>query len=178
MLNHIDFSCNQSTFITLTLCLLFPVILFFITRVNKFRGKNAQQFLVCTLITLISWLSTLILTKTIFFSNAEIITTNIFIIICALLVYLEIWGLLSRGYTIGLLLTFYKIQKPLNEQELADSYRGGQGLAWLIDHRFRGLITAGLLRREGDYFALTKKGAIIAFFYEKFIQLFGLRQTG
>lgn len=178
MLNHIDFAFSTSIFISIASCLLFPVFLFFASRLESYQEKNASQFLICTIITLMSWLCGLILTKSIFFSSIELALTNIFILICALLIYLEIWGLLSRGYTIGLLLTFYKAKKPLNIQELGKCYRSGRGLEWLIEHRFAGLTTADMLRREGDKVTLTYKGTIIVFIYQLFIRLFGLRYTG
>ena len=178
MINGINVICDTSILITLILCILFPIFLFFIARFKIYQGKNASQFFICMLVTMLIWLSSLMAVTQLFSLSMELILTNIFIMICALLVYLEIWGLLSRGYTLSLLLTFYKAKKPLNIEELGNSYRSGYGLKWLIEHRFAGLEAAGMLRTNGDKVTLTYKGVIIVFVYQLFIRIFGLKVTG
>ncbi len=96
----------------------------------------------------------------------------------ALLVYLEAWALLSRGYTLGLLLTLFRGAGPMTDAALAASYRQGQGLGWIMRHRLGGLISTRLVRRQGDLIVLTLPGAIIALLYRAAIAVLGLKVTG
>lgn len=178
MLKQIDFSYDTSIVITLMACLCFPIILWLITRITVFKNRNAFQFFITTLILSVTWLSSLYITH--FFSHFDITLffTNIFILLSALLVYLEIWGILSRGYTLGLLLTFYKSQQPLTVVDLSNAYRNGQGLNWLIEHRLGGLIAANMIRKNENSIQLTKKGSFVTWLYQLFIRFFGLRYTG
>jgi hypothetical protein len=58
------------------------------------------------------------------------------ILASALLVYLEIWALLTTGYTIGLLQTLFRCKRPVTDAELAASYRhGGIGMHHAGPHR-------------------------------------------
>jgi len=45
-----------------------------------------------------------------------------------MLIYLEFWGLMSRGYTLGILLTLLDAERPLTETEIASRYRAAR--AW------------------------------------------------
>jgi len=96
-----------------------------------------------------------------------------------MLFYLEVWGLLSRGYTIGVLLTLLNADHPLTETEISSQYRGGEGLDWVMRHRLGGLIAAGLVEQQGDRVALTCiRGRAVARLYEVSITVLGLRRTG
>lgn len=79
-----------------------------------------------------------------------------------LLLYLEIWALLSRGYTLAMLLSLLDTSTPLSADEIARRYRGGAGLAWIMEHRAGGLEAARLIRRQGGQIRLTVRGAVVA----------------
>jgi hypothetical protein len=97
----------------------------------------------------------------------------------AVLVYLEIWGLLSRGYTLGLLTTIHQAGQPLPAAELARRYRGGEGLEWIMRHRLAGLEAAGLVRQDGENLVLTPRlGNAVAWSYRVAVALLGLKVTG
>src|SRR5205807_7885585 len=81
----------------------------------------------------------------------------------ALLFYLEVWALLSRGYTLGLLLTLHRAGRPLDDSELAARYRGGAGLSWIMSHRIDGLLSAGLVSLENGQVVLSPRlGTLVA----------------
>jgi hypothetical protein len=95
------------------------------------------------------------------------------------LAYLEVWGLLSRGYTLGVLLTLYKAQAPLTESQIAAAYRGGDGLTWIMSHRLGGLTAARLVAvRDGAVQLTPLLGRIVAHSYRAAITVLGLRRTG
>ena len=96
----------------------------------------------------------------------------------ASLFYLEAWALLSRGYTLGLLLTLHRATHPLRDSELAALYRGGAGLSWIMRHRLAGLISAGLVSIEGGQVVLSRTGMFVATVGKYSIVVLGLRKTG
>jgi len=169
MINGIDFSMGYPVQITLIASVFFPIVLMIIARIHKLSGRNDIQFTLSFIITSIAWLGVL---------GTESICVSFFLYIGIILCYLEIWGLLSRGYTLGLLLTFYKANTPLSASELAGLYRGGEGLEWLITHRFAGLASAKMIERQGDKITLTTRGTIVAFLYKLSLLFFGLRYSG
>jgi hypothetical protein len=97
----------------------------------------------------------------------------------SMLVYLEIWGLMSRGYTLGIILTLYNAGRLLSEAEVSRSYRGGEGLAWIMCHRVGGLMAAGLVAKRNEDLVLTPlRGRIVAHLYRISIFVLGVRRTG
>ena len=179
MINGIDFSVDYPTKVALVTCALFPIILMIITKIPRLAGRNALQFLLNYFITTIVWIGALgfFVQKTMPISF-ESLCVSFFLYNGVMLGYLEIWGLLSRGYTLGILLTFYKANAPLNPDELANLYRGGEGLAWLIKHRFSGLASAKMIKLQNNRVVLTTRGIIIAYLYKLSVWFFGLRYTG
>ena len=109
-----------------------PLYLLVITRLPGTVGRNALQFLISFLVMVLLWAGASFL-----WPGAEKLTppdiiVAIMTLVGAGLFYLEIWGLLSRGYTLGLLLTLLKAGRPLSEEELAHNYRNGEGLSWIM----------------------------------------------
>ncbi|HKF10916.1 MAG TPA: hypothetical protein VKB89_19675 [Xanthobacteraceae bacterium] len=100
------------------------------------------------------------------------------ILASALIIYLEIWALLSRGYTLGLLLTLFRGKAPMSDAQLAASYRQGEGVGWIMRHRLGGLLSARLVRRQGDCVVLTGAGALIGILYRAAVATLGLKVTG
>lgn len=179
MTHGIDFSLSYPIQITLLMSALFPVILLFLAKTVWLSGRNALQFLATYLLTTFSWVSILLIfTKEPINLFVNSLWISFFLYHAIILIYLEIWGLLSRGYTLGLLLTFYKANTPLTIDALANSYRGGKGLYWLIHHRFAGLAAAKIIKLDHDKVTLTARGKFIASIYDLSIQFFGLRYSG
>jgi hypothetical protein len=163
-----------------TISLAFPLILLLVTRLGSLRGRNAAQFLVATLIQVLAWfLGSLVLPHG--FRPAQIIDWVLaaMILASALLIYLEIWALLSRGYTLSMATTLRRAGGLLPAEEIARSYRGGLGLEWIMRHRIGGLMAAGLVRRTDRYLVLTSPlGLLAVLAYKIAIAAFGLRKTG
>jgi hypothetical protein len=76
------------------------------------------------------------------------------------------------------LLTLFRGKRAMTDAQLAASYRGGQGVGWIMRHRLGGLMSTGLVRRQGDRIVLTSTGAIIAMLYRAAIAVLGLKVTG
>ena len=102
-----------------------------------------------------------------------------FLLGAALLFYLEVWSLLSRGYTLGLLLTLYRAGGSLDDDELARRYRGGEGLSWIMRHRLAALVQSGLVQQEDGVIRLTPAlGVSVVWLYKVSTAMLGLRPKG
>ena len=175
MLGHLDFTAGAAVVTSLVAVALFPAVLAVLARLPRLRDRNALQFLASSVIVIAAWLIALQLMPA---SSAADIATALMILAGALLVYLEAWGLLSRGYTLGLLLTLFRAKHSMSDAQLAASYRQGQGVGWIMRHRLGGLMSARLVRRQGDRIVLTPAGALIGMLYRAAIAIFGLKVTG
>lgn len=154
-----------------------PAYLLILTRVPGLKGRNALQFSLSNLVAFGLWIGSLMVFDGA--ATAMDIAVGGMILVCGGLAYLEAWALLSRGYTLGLLLTLLHAEKPLSDKELSRRYRGGDGLAWIMHHRVGGLVGAGLVRREGERLTLAPmRGVLIASMYKLCIAVLGLRRTG
>jgi hypothetical protein len=162
------------------LALVFPVTLFLTTRLPRLKGKNALQFLLAALIQAGLWLcGSLFMPEPLSSSNPADWIPGALTIGSALLLWLEAWALLSRGYTLSMLLVLLRAAKPLAIEELARRYRNGVGLGWIMQHRLGGLRAAKLVRKEGEEVVLTpRRGFMVAAAYQVAITVFGLRRTG
>ncbi|MGE5779074.1 MAG: hypothetical protein ACM30D_07175 [Hyphomicrobiales bacterium] len=177
MLGHLDFTASAAVVASLVAAALLPAVLAALARLPALRDRNALQFLASSVIVIAAWLIALQLPAMPAPSTADI-ATSLMILAGALLVYLEAWALLSRGYTLGLLLTLFRAKHPMNDAQLAASYRQGQGVGWIMRHRLGGLMSARLVRRQGDRIVLTPAGAIIGILYRAAIAVLGLKVTG
>ncbi len=148
-----------------------------LSRLPGLRERNALQFLAGSAIVIGLWLIALRAAAAPTATGGEL-ATSLMILASTLLVYLEAWALLSRGYTIGLLLTLFRCQHSITDAELAAGYRHGKGLGWIMRHRLGGLISARLVRRQSDLIVLTPTGAIVARLYRVAIAILGLKVVG
>jgi hypothetical protein len=177
MIGDLDFAAGAAVLTSLIAVALFPAVLAVVARLPAVRDRNALQFLVSSVIVMGLWLIALLLPG-VPASTAADLATSLMILAGALLVYLEAWALLSRGYTLGLLLTLFRGKRAMTDAQLAASYRDGQGVGWIMRHRLGGLMSTGLVRRQGDRIVLTSTGAIIAMLYRAAIAVLGLKVTG
>jgi hypothetical protein len=110
-------------------------------------------------------------------TGAEL-AASLMILAAAVLVYLEAWALLSRGYTLGLLLTLFHRNGPMTDAELAASYRQGEGLGWIMRHRLGALLSVRLVRQKDNIVVLSLTGLVVARLYRAAIRFLGLKVTG
>lgn len=89
-----------------------------------------------------------------------------------------IWGVMTRGYTIAMLIEFHRAGGPLTEEALAAAYSGGRGLSWLFDKRLGGIHRLGLIVRDGGNVELTPAGRIVAFGSRAALRVLGLKRFG
>jgi hypothetical protein len=83
-----------------------------------------------------------------------------------LLFYLNIWGLMSRGYTLGILLTLQRAGRSLSAAEIRRLYRGSESLDWILRHRLGAMLSAGVVERDAELLVLTPvRGVLVARLY-------------
>jgi hypothetical protein len=96
-----------------------------------------------------------------------------------ILFYLEVWGVLSRGYTLGVLPTILNAGRPRDEIEISSRYRGGEGHDWIMRHCVGGLLSARMLERQRNRLVLTPvRCHIAAWLYQISVITLGLHKTG
>jgi hypothetical protein len=174
----LDFTMPATVAAPLAVSLSLPIYLLLVVRIPSLAGRNALQFLVSVLITIAVWTGALVFIPAARPMSVADIVMETMIVCIVTLVYLEIWALLSRGYTLTLLITIHQNGRPLSAAELARSYRG-EGLEWIMYHRMAGLEAAGLVQRQGDRVVLTqRRGHLVAWSYRLVIALLGLKTTG
>src|SRR5438445_8716293 len=99
MINGIDFSVDYPAKVSLVTCALFPIILMILARIPSLSSRNALQFLWSYVITTIAWIGALgFFVQTAMLIHLESLCISFFLYNGIMLGYLEIWGLLSRGY--------------------------------------------------------------------------------
>lgn len=175
-MQYLDFSISRAVFIALLIGIFLPVYLLLIVRAGFLRGRNARQFAVSFAVMMVLWLW-VIATFPGKLETSELVL-SLMVLLSAALFYLEVWAILSRGYTLGLLLTLLRSGKPLTENELAAEYRGGDGLDWIMRHRLSGLAAAKLVTISNRRIKLTLPGVLIARLYRISIIMLGLGKTG
>jgi hypothetical protein len=174
----IDFTLASPVLCAIVAALLLPAVLLAATRLSGLRGHNAAQFAGGALAIWLLWGGSSLAALARSQSLADI-ASGAMILTVATLFYLEVWALLSRGYTLGLLLTLLGAGRPLREDELAREYRGGGGLSWIMRHRVAGLVATRLVASDGDRIALTRwRGLPVAWCYKISIAVLGLKRTG
>jgi len=177
MMGHLDFTAGPAVVASLIAAALFPAVLAVLARLSGLRDRNALQFFTCGVLVFGGWVVALQLPG-VPASAAADLATALMILASALLIYLEAWALLSRGYTLGLLLTLFRGRRAMTDAQLAASYRQGQGVGWIMRHRLGGLVSTRLVRRQDDRVVLTPAGATIGILYRMAIAILGLRVTG
>jgi hypothetical protein len=179
VIGGLDLSLAPSLLWALVVGCALPIYLAIVARLPPLAGRNALQFLCGLLVMMGLWVGLVALWPGARPLGVAELCAGLMILGAGSLFYLEIWGLLSRGYTLGLLLTLYRADRPLTEDELAQGYRGGGGLSWIMRHRLAGLVGAGFVREQGRVLSLTPAfGVAVAWLYKVSILALGLRRTG
>lgn len=179
MIGWLDFSLAPTLLFALLVGAALPISLAIVARVSALSGRNALQFLMAFLVMIALWIALVVGWRGWKPLDLAEICVGLMILGAESLLYLNVWGLLSRGYTLGLVLTLYRAERPLNEEELARSYRGGQGLSWIMGHRLSGLIGAGLVQERDGMVTLTPSlGVPMAWLYKLSLAVLGLKRTG
>ena len=178
MMGTLDLSLSTPVLWALAAAACFPFLLAGVARAPRFSRRNALQFLVASVATTGGW-AALSYATTADGASAWDLAIGAMLLMDALIVYLEVWALLSRGYTLGMLLTLYRASGPLDELSLAKSYRTGEGLGWIMKHRLQGLKRTGLVTTDHGRVRLTRAlGAAAACLYLITRRILGLRQSG
>jgi hypothetical protein len=175
----LDFSIDPPLVSAFAFAASNPLWLAVLARLPGLRGRNPLQFLLSSLASFAGWAAFLLhLSQSEPIAMADLLL-GFMAMAAGTLVVLEIWALLSRGYTLSLLLALLRAEGPMSPQALASVYRGGEGLSWVFRHRLSGLVKAGLIERANGILMLKAPlGVIIAFAYRLCIAFLGLKRTG
>jgi hypothetical protein len=171
-----DFSVSSPILYALAALALQPIFLLALTRYKAVSGRNAAQFGLSFATVILVWSGLMAVSRQ---ATNEELAAGLMVVAAGELFYLEIWALMSRGYTLGILTTLLLAGRPLEDAEVAARYRGGDGLSWIMEHRLRGLIAAGLVTKRGNVLVLSPLlGVATARLYRLTVRVLGLRRTG
>ena len=175
----VDFSLTGSLQAALIISAIHPLFLWLMTRIPSLKGRNPAQYLWSVIALWTSWLILILRVPSFSPEGIADVVVSLFALGGAALLYLEIWGLMSRGYTLSILIAMLDAKGPVSPDDIARRYRGGDGLDWIMRHRLGGLEAAGLIVRDGDHITLTTpSGLFVAKLYALGIAILGLRKTG
>jgi hypothetical protein len=175
----IDFSFPVPIATALVHAALLPFYLMVTGRFERLAERGPLRFMIACIITVIVWCASMALWGLLRPSGIGDVLAGLAVLAGAMLFYLEAWSLLTRGYTLGILLTLLKEGRPLEAHEIALRYRSGDGLSWVMRHRLGGLAGARMVRREQDQITLDPvRGVFIARLYRLCIATLGLKRTG
>ena len=175
----LDFSITPPLIAAFVFAALNPVWLAALARLPALRGRNPLQFLFSSLVGFAGWSAFLWYAA----GSGPVLLSDVLLgfmaMATATLVYLEIWALLSRGYTLSLLLALLRADGPMSPEMLAAVYRRGEGLGWVFRHRLSGLVKARLIARgNGTLVLKAPLGVVVAVAYKGCIAFLGLKRTG
>lgn len=175
----IDFSMPGPLIAALVFGLFLPIPIWLMTRLPSLRGRNPVQFLYAVIVMFVGWLVIVAIVPIFAANSFEGWLVGGMTLAGAALVYLEIWGLMSRGYTLSVIAALYEAKRPLTPNEIAHNYRGGDGLDWIMQHRLGGLEASGMVSRDEDCIKLQAPGGfLVARLYRLCILVLGLKRTG
>jgi hypothetical protein len=162
----VDLALAPSLAAAMAVAALQPAYLLLLTRVDRLRGRNAWQFLLSAVATLAIWAGLLAAVPALRPAGAAEAALAAMGLAAGVLFYLNIWGLMSRGYTLGMLLTLHRAGRPLTATEIRHLYRGGEALEWIMRHRLGAMRAAGVIEGAADAPVLTSvRGVLVARLY-------------
>lgn len=127
--------------------ILILVVNIFFIKILKFSQKNFFIFYF-----LLSFFFLIYFSDNNFISYA----TYVCFFTSILIIYLEFYSLISRGFSINILMEIYKKEK-LSKSNLIKAYSGNRGLKWLFLNRCEGIIKLKFIILKNKKIYLTKK---------------------
>lgn len=107
------------------------------------------------------------------------IVTGAALIVAALVFVLGVWGVLTRGYSVALLIALEGLCEPASPDVLARSYSAGRGLRWLTEKRLNGLKAAHVVAVSSDQVIITRPiGSLFILACTIFQRCFRLKDYG
>jgi hypothetical protein len=174
----LDFSMSAPMIVAVIACFAFPPCLAIVARVPSLHGRRGLQFAIDAGVTSAGWTAATVATGEPALTAGDV-AVGAMLLISGLILYLELWALLSRGYSLGIILTLLRAPAPLDDVAIARGYRAGDGLSWIMRHRLAGLEAAGLVTARDGVIGLTPwVGAPIARIYVAAVALLGLPRSG
>jgi hypothetical protein len=72
--------------------------------------------------------------------------------------WLQLYNLAERGFSLRILIDVLEARRALTSEQVAASYGGGRGPAWMREKRIEGLVQTGLAQWDRGRLRATRKG--------------------
>ena len=117
----------------------------------------------------------------IFFDFSKIFETKYLIFffslkISFLIIYIEFFSLISRGFTISILTSLD--EKKFKKENIEKIYSGEKGLKWMLKKRINGMIFFKVLKIENNIFKLRFFGYVVLLLVKFSKQILNVRKLG
>lgn len=161
--------------------LLFPLILLATRYVTAISDNPSRRYVAACAVTLLSWLALLFFMLPAPSSEVrrEDLANGLLVLASSFIVFLGLWGVLTRGCSISILVALSQVGEAATETTLGEAYSGSRGLRWLTEKRLRSLVRAGLVKYQNGMILVTRpRGIIAAFVCSTLTKIIGLKNFG
>jgi hypothetical protein len=161
--------------------LLFPAFLLVTRPIAPIAGNASLRYAAGCLLAAASWTALIVLLGLARTPGPEKLhlVNGALVLLSSFVVYLGLWGLLTRGCSISMLLALARLPTETDAQALDAAYANGRGLRWLTDKRINSLAGAGFASCDGDQVRVTRpRGALAAAFCTLIVRAIGLKNFG
>lgn len=158
--------------LALALGIFFPIILL----VSKYSKLNVSRRYITSAIVVVLLYALLCLAIP---SNYLIDFSGLLLLLSILIFFLGVWGLLTRGYSVAILIALHSVGGKATTIELEKNYSGGRGLRWLTAKRLDGLTVSKTIKIEKNQITIRKPLGLLLIKLNKIFKfLFRLKGYG
>jgi len=137
----------------------------------------SSRFFFSAAVTLGCYVTALVFAGSYSLSPRQIVAGFAFIV-AVLIFELGFWGVLTRGYTVAILLALQQTGDNAPIEQVQSHYAGGRGLGWFMEKRLKGLRAAGVTKENDERIYVTPFGVLVLLVYRSFMTCFRLSQFG
>ena len=161
--------------------LLLPIVLVLTRYLPGIADDASRRYAASCLVTAIAWIGLATMTgKPIQPDMAyQQLFNGLLVLLSGFVVTLGLWGLLTRGCSVSILLALTEVGPESSATALGGAYSGGRGLRWLTDKRLNSLAGAGFVDLRGSSVRVTRPlGASAAVLCVLLARTLGLKSAG
>ena len=161
---------------------LFPAPLWLTRFIPGIAGNPSLRYLAACGLAVAAWIGLLGLGPAgagLSFVSPLHLVNGLLVLLAAFVISLGLWGLLTRGCSISILLALSTLPGRTTAEALGALYSGGRGLDWLTRKRVNSLTGAGLATSDGHTLRVAvPRGSFILRLHALIAAALGLKSIG